>query len=387
MTWLRRRWQRTSARYRVAWVVGVVVGIGLIANLVLHRPPITYAGTFVATGAMTTPRQGATATLLPDGRVLIAGGTPDGTGTSTLRSAELYDPAQGTFSPTGSMTVARVDATAVLLPDGRVLVAGGEVLTDAATAKMSSAELYDPRTGTFSATGSMTAARQSCSLTLLADGRVLVAGGWDEHARMDLASAELYDPNTGTFTATGSMHVGRSAMAAALLPGGSVLVAGGAITIDANTGSDTASAELYDPRTGAFTTTGDMPTALASRSATLLINGRILVSGGRGVPDFLDGSPSADVYDPMNGTFTPTGSMARPRVRPTAIGLVDGKVLVAGGPGPAELYDPIQGVFTPSGSMVQPRDGGTATILADGQVLIAGGTVGITPISSAELFR
>ena len=166
-------------------------------------------GTFSATGSMRTARAGHTATLLSDGRVLVAGGS--GTDGQGLTSAELYDPQTGTFSVTGSMTAGRFQQTATLLPGGRVLVAGGFIdggmaaggSTNTVVSSLASAELYDPTTGTFSATGSMRTPRAGHAATLLSGGRVLVAGGSANTAGDNLASTELYDPKTGTFGPTG----------------------------------------------------------------------------------------------------------------------------------------------------------------------------------------
>ena len=311
MTWLRLRWQRSSWLVRIGLIVGALVAVGLVANLVLQPAALTYAGTFTATGSMGAARAGATATLLPDGRVLVAGGTSDSE--AALGSAELYDPQNGTFSATGSLVAPRVSATAVLLADGRVLIAGGNGTDgNAGIAALASAELYDPQTGTFTATGSMQTARVSCTMTVLADGRVLMAGGSNDHDRLELASAEVYDPTTGTFAAAGSMAIGREGAAAALLPDGRVLVAGGAVSVDASTGTITASAELFDPATGTFGPTGSMAMPLEWRAATLLIDGRVLVVGGRGLGSMLDGSVSAELYDPGPAGSRPPGSCVAP---------------------------------------------------------------------------
>jgi Galactose oxidase, central domain len=202
-------------------------------------------GSFTATGSLATARGAATATLLPNGKVLIAGGLNG----AAMASAEVYDPAGnggvGSFTATGSLAAARWGATATLLPSGKVLIAGG--LNGTA---MASAEVYDPAgnggVGTFTATGSLATARQSATATLLANGKVLIAGGFGLSAT--LSSAEVYDPagsgGVGSFTATGSLATAREAATATLLANGRVLIAGGA-----GIGSSTtlASAELYSP--------------------------------------------------------------------------------------------------------------------------------------------
>lgn len=268
-----------------------------LASAELYDPR---TGAFSPTGSMATPREGHAATLLADGRVLITGGADYQA--HAVASAELYDPKTGKFSPTGSMTTARAFHTSTLLADGRVLIAGGSPVAWGTTSKLASAEIYDPKTGTFTATGSMTVDRDFNTATLLADGRVLIAGG-SGLTQEDLASAEIYNPTTGAFTPTGSLIDGREYQTATLLADGRVLVVGGGS--DYTNRTFLASAELYDPRTGAFTATGALSTARSYHAATLLADGRVLVTGGYGAVAPL---PSAETYDPASGTFRPTGS-------------------------------------------------------------------------------
>jgi MYXO-CTERM domain-containing protein len=302
------------------------------------------AGTFAATGAMTQVRINPVSSVLPSGKVLIAGGRNAQLNGVALASAEIYDPAgnvgAGTFTATATMTSLRSGgARATLLPSGKVLVAGGSD----GTATLASAELYDPAgnagAGAFVLTGSMTTTRQNPSASLLPSGLVLVAGGSDGGAT--LATAELYDPagngGAGSFTATGSMSAARWKHTASVFPAGNpmagnVLVTGGADILNQ---SGLASAEIYNA--GAFTLTGSMAGGRYSHTATVLPSGKVLVAGGANTPGPLPAAENAQFFDPtvvvggVLGIFTGMGPLAAARYQHSASLLPSGKVLVAGG--------------------------------------------------------
>jgi hypothetical protein len=336
---------------------------------------------FTFTGSMGTARAEHTATLLPNGGVLIVGGYSGSTG--DLSTAEIYDPKAGTFSPTGSMSTPRRDHTATLLPNGKVLIVGGFKFSGG-FAVLDDAELYDPATGTFTGTDSMTVPRHRHTATLLPDQRVLIAGG--RTGTTTNSSAEVYDPGAGTFSPTGAMGTTRQGHSATLLPNGKTLIAGG----ESNAASSLSSAELYDPATGTFATTGSMRDARAGHSGSLFGRGKVLIAGGR------FGAHPAELYDMKTGTFTTTGSMSNAGMGHTATTMAGQVLLTGGegilehflavGTVPrAEVYR--SGVFAEMSPMNRGRARHTATLLGNGQVLIAGGIDPGSPLSSAELFQ
>jgi hypothetical protein len=392
--------------------------------------------TFTMVGSLGTDRTGHVATVLGDGRVLVAGGIRilNGTFVARLSSAEVFDPASNTFSPVASMSTSRQNPAAVLLGNGRVLVSGGFGGNGAFHNWQSSAEVFDPATGAFSAVGSMVAGRGFHTLTRLFNNKVLVVGGYSGFAALN--SAELYDSVSHTFTATGSMSQARMYHTATLMPFGNVLVTGGtdlsstlssneSFTSTATSGNFSSAGSLTVPRqnhsatmllngkllvTGGqnsagtalaaaeitavsgsgltFTALPAMPSARSGHVSATLANGTILIAGGRAAGAALQ---SASLFDPF---FTSTSSMAVQRTEHTATRLASGLVLVTGGlmsSAPtqiAQLYNPATGSWSITGSMALPRYKHTATTLADGRVLIVGGFTVFngTATASAEVF-
>lgn len=308
-------------------------------------------------------RNAHTATLLPDGKVLIAGGyywDEVSRKFMYLNTAELYDPATRTFRAiTAHMTAARNGHRAVLLMNGKVLLVGGW-----SSSTTASAEVYDPASETFTATKrSMNYRRGGHTATLLPDGRVLVAGGWGYSTITN--TAEIYDSETDTFTITGRMTASRGSHDASLLHTGKVLLVGG---------QNLNSAEVYDPVTGVFTSTSGNMTIQRydANISSVLPNGTVLVAGGNNSSDY---SSTAEIFDPSTGTFTSTGNMTTSRSVFTSTPLTNGKVLIVGGSTyTAEVYDSTTGTFTAVAAHTTAlRTGHTATLLLDGTVLISGG--------------
>jgi N-acetylneuraminic acid mutarotase len=321
----------------------VVGGSSAAGSAELYDPS---TGTWSFTGSLNVPRFGHTTTLLGNGKVLVAGGWANGCclQSDLTNTAELYDPATGEWSFTGNLNVLRTGHTATLLSNGKVLFAGNGLGGASAT----KTELYDPATGKWSLTGNLSETRVGHTATLLQEGKVLVAGGCgDEECFSILGSAELYDPNTETWSITGSPNTSRDTCTLTMLPSGNVLLTGGdgqSVPSTLNT------AELYNPATGRWSYTGGFLNRRGGETVTLLSSGQVLVVGGYLYDSFnpphVEVFNSAELYDPATGKWNTTASLNTARSSHTATLLSDGKVLIVGGYDgrdnlrSAELYDP-----------------------------------------------
>jgi hypothetical protein len=371
---------------------------------------------FTTVGQMNSTRANNTAALLGNGKVLLAGGFTGFASGGITNAADLFDPISGAFTPTSPMIWPRDSATATVLPSGKVLIAGGQMNGPPGDefnyVGLNTAEIFDPASGTFTALAPMTSKRIEHTATLLPNGKVLIAGGITKYGSGGeiINTAELFDPTSGNFTVTSPMNVARHIHTATLLRNGKVLIAGG------HGGWNTA--ELFDPASGTFTSISPMNFARYHHTATVLPSGKVLLAGGFDA-NSLDNngqfSDTAELFDPASGTFTVVANsqgipnrMTLPRFAHTATLLPSGKVLIAGGQavwlfGPsevtdtAELFDPDSENFTSllPVTMTSRRESQTATLLASGKVLLAGGddwgidggsTKGATIWNTAELF-
>lgn len=357
--------------------------------------PASKPGTFGQTGPLRASRHLHTATLLEDGRVLIAGGASIYLG--VLDSSELYGPSgtivatqgpsdpdpprllTGAFEETGSLLEARQTHAATRLADGRVLVTGGV----APGLHLDSAEIYDPATGAFSSAGAMTTTRLAHGSTLLDDGRVLIVGGFGSPS---LTSTEIYDPETGSFAASGKTHIGREFPSLVHLGGGRVLVHGGAGLAP----------EIYDPSSGSFTLVDTPPGFRWPSQATGLLDGTVLLTGDCCAEDGVTTLGTAAILDPVTGEVETIEAMHDGRAGHTTVRLADGRVLLAGGLkdaghgfgerlGSAEVYHPATRSFELVAPMSDGRQWHTLTLLPDGRVLVVGST-GEPYVRAAEVF-
>lgn len=328
---------------------------------------------WIPTGNMTQARTDAFAFDLGDGTVLVVG----------TSNAELYDIASGMFSSLGNLAFNHgFGVVATQLQDGRVLITGGSSSSQAA-------EVFDPSTGMFTQVGAMNVSRLFHSATVLDDGRVLLTGGRNTATDSTQWAAELFNPGTNSFTTTGNMLGDRNGHSSTLLPDGQVLISGGIRTTSPGSGIALSTAELYNPATEMFSSTGNLNESRTGHEAVPLNDGTVLILGWVGL--------TAEIYNPSSGQFTPTGSMRIGHNAGTATLLTDGRVLVAGGvtSGAAgnvtissvDIYDPDAGRFDALPNMNAARQQHAAVLLSDGRVLVMGGAVlGGSTLSSAELF-
>jgi hypothetical protein len=381
---LRRAQMYQTRRSRAIANALALLLVATVAVPARGTDPIPVSGPFGPAGSLSQARTDHTATLLPDGRVLVLGGEDGG---ETLASAELWSPDTGSFLSAGSLVQARKWHTATLLPDGRVLIVGG--LGNSAGGQddfLASAEIWDPATGEFAPTGSMTDSRIHHTATLLPDGRVLAVAGI-VLSIASLASAELWDPATDEWTRTGSLKQWRADHTATLLDDGQVLVIGGG-SFTADGFKTFKRAEIWNPAKGAFRPAGRLARPRLCHSSTRLPDGRVLVVGGlmnraKGEAVRSKVRRSAEVWNPTDRSSDPVGPLTVISGCNTAGLLLDGRVLVVGSGDTdpeasetaevAETWDPTTGSFSPAGSLIGARSGHTVTILPDGRALVIGG--------------
>jgi hypothetical protein len=327
---------------RVLAAGGVTIGAGPTATAELFAPG---SGTWSAAASMNVARSRQVAVLLSSGKVLVAGGR--GASGVPMASAELYDPAADTWTFTGSMSVGRDNFTATLLGDGRVLVAGGVGGDGSGVVVEKSAEIYDPAAGLWTPAGKLANRRFNHAAVRLSDDRVLVTGGAGPAGDcIYLATAEVFTPATRTWKPAAPMSTPRGAHASVLLSTGRALVAGG-LTLPANCAPPafpaTETAELYDAPAGRWSPAGSMASTRRAFGDTQLADGSVLVAGGRDATGAL--LNSTELYNAASDTWASAGFMTTARVALRLTTLLDGRVLASGGGGPvplssAELYTP-----------------------------------------------
>jgi len=338
---------------------------------------------FKAAGALLTSHTFHSSTLMRDGKIFIAGDIDilnDG------KVTETYDVAAGASLRGPDLLLARSNHVGVLLPNGQVLILAGSA---GASGTTDTTEIYDPSSGTVAAGPKLPQASAFQAIAPLPDGRIIVAGGLDPLKFRTVNTVLLYDPAVNSFNSAGVLAYGAGSSSSTLLADGRVLLAGG---FDPEIVKPTLipGSQTYDPSLQQSIRSGNMSICGFGHTATLLPNGTVLVAGGAGPSPPFPGcgyldthgpSVTMEIYDPVRGTFTPTGDMTTPRVYHTATLLSNGKVLIVGGgsafadvgTATAEVYDPQTGVSTPTATMSAPRVGHTATLLPDGRVVIIGG--------------
>lgn len=367
----------------IAFVAALMVAVNVSA--------FAASGTWAFTGSLRNARDGQTATLLPNGNVVVAGGENNN---GAIASTEVYSLVTGSWSKAGNLKTARSGAVAILLSSGSVLIAGG-CLSNCLGATTATAELYNSTNRSWSSTGSMAIARTYFSMVMLPGGKVLVAGGCTKLNSNGCggvtAAAEIYDPSTGKWSSTSPMHAARGNLTATMLPNGRILVAGGINAAN----NPLATAELYNPSTGKWSQTGSLNVARDEHTAVLLSTGKVLVAGGENSASVT--TNRTELYNPSTGKWIFTGNLNSSRLEHTVTMLMNGNVLIAGGNNvtanttrvlaSAELYNPSTGIWTKTGNMNRVRVGHSATLLMSGQVLVAAGSGANNELGSAELYK
>jgi hypothetical protein len=349
-----------------------------------HSEIYTYAlGSFGSSSNLNTGRYQHTATLLPTGQLVVIGGK---SGTGAVQRSELYDPTNATLTNSSLMQIARYAHTATLLPNGKVLIVGG---TANGTTPVASSELYDPTTQIFTtlSANDLSNPRFGHTATLLANGKVLIVGGINNNANTTVAQSEIYDPATNKFSITATLNTPRYAHSAILLSNSKVLISGGL----SNGGvAEIAQSEVYDPNAVTFSqstsiSNGNLNTARHAQTTTLLPNGKVLLVGG------VNGSSevaASELFDPSTSIFTVASNLIIPRYGHTASLLPNGKVLISGGSSAgsvqihSEVYDPVVAVFTVSnsssnGDLANARMYHSASLLPNSQIVVIGGSDGV----------
>lgn len=294
---------------------------------------------------------------------------------------------EGLFSTSGSLVKSRIAHTMTLLNNGKVLIVGGYTSGGNLIPNNQTAEIYDPSTGMFTATGGLSISRYSHTATLLLNGKVLITGGYN--GSNVLTTSELYDPSSGSFTLTGNLGIGRDSHTATLLPNGNVAIIGGSVHIGT---SSVQGVEIYNSTLGTFTIVGSMTTPRMNHTSSLLLNNKILIAGGYGINSVYTTLSSAELFDYVSYTFTPINSMSVPRRQHLATTLSNNKILISGGYNQStelnttEIFDPSSNTFSSSGNFITSKSGYTATLINNGKVLFIGGLIMASETNGAELY-
>tara|TARA_A100001037_G_scaffold138869_3_gene125780 strand:- start:5065 stop:6690 length:1626 start_codon:yes stop_codon:yes gene_type:complete len=321
-------------------------------------------------------RMRSASVILPDGRVLVTGGNQPAFQAGAVKTAEVWTAGADQWEFTEDMIVERFSHSMVVLTDGRVLSAGGRDLKNTGTNKV---DLWDPKTGNWTAAGDMIEAHESFPMVLLEDGRVIVAGG-SARDYNPTNVVEIYDPSTDVWTQVGGMSVERIWHTGTLLSDGRVLFAGGG---DPD-GPYIKNAEIYDPVKDVWFSAGEMNVGRTQHTATLLKDGRVLVVGGRGKRQ------TSEIYDPSTNSWSELADLTEPRAEHMAISLPDGRVLVIAGTGSrpsVEVWSPSNNSWQAIGKLQIGRYRHLAELLQDNRILVFGGNGEDGILASTEIIN